>query len=189
MKQARLFALDTLPESRHRQYPSATIAQSRQGIDFRHGGGQAFGFGLETNRIINTAGGERVEAPADAGQVVVEQGRDNNNFCNFAGQEFADIGFAASLGAVQIKFHVTGHQIAQEGIVVGDLGVVASVCASSQAHLVVSREVVEAGGLQILQLLIPDDEFFGEMLTFSERIQSTALTTGRTRPAVGTRPK
>jgi len=132
--------------------------------DFGNGAGEEARIGFEAEEIIRYGTGDAVEDSTDAGLIVVEQRGDEDVAGNVAGDQPAEVGFAASDfvggagGGSAGEFEISENELTQDGVFVGICGVKAGVGGAGESDAEGGGDVLEAGRAQVDKASVPEDD-------------------------------
>jgi hypothetical protein len=128
------------------------------GHDFGDGLGEAPVIALEPEGIVDAAHGEAVEVAGDAGDVVVEEGADADDFGEFLGDQTRDVGTASGVGQIASELEVAPDEATDERRFVEGERIVTVIGAAFDENAVSIGEDAETGVVQIGEVTVPDDD-------------------------------
>jgi hypothetical protein len=159
VKKAALFAL-ILAKKRVGDVQDDFVAEFGQSINIGQGGGESLGL-IEAQGVVQAAEGEAAKMSGGAGEIVIEEGSDADDFCDAFGDEFCDERFAADAGTFFSKFGIAPDQVSNDGTFVKMLFVVTGGAAGSDFDVVMFGEVGKSGETEVNHFFVPDNYFVG----------------------------
>src|SRR5215472_5964644 len=109
------------------------VAERRQSINLRHGGGHTTRIGFEADEIVDAAKSQTVQIAGNARQVVVEQWGNVNDFGQLLADQFGNKRFSANTGTLLAKFDVAPHEVSDQGALIEVIFVITRLCTPTHA--------------------------------------------------------
>src|SRR5687768_13258508 len=123
MKQSGRSAL-VLTNQRIDNVQDDSVAEERQGVDFRNSFRQALRVGFKTEDVLRAAHGQAVEVSINPGGMMVEQRGDLNNFGNSVSDQLCEKRFAARADGLLSKLDVTIDEVSEQRGLVKSVGII-----------------------------------------------------------------